>query len=151
VLEQKSTPPSFLERPSRDELGIRLATVYSLRGTCLRAQVGAVISRDGRAISAGYVGAPAGQPHCTDVGCELGRNGGCTRTVHAEANAIGFAARAGASTDGATIYTTHSPCYDCAKLIINAGIVRVCFDTPYRDPRGIELLEAAGVTVDQHN
>jgi dCMP deaminase len=82
------------------------------------------------------------------VGCEIGKNGGCTRTVHAEANAISFAARSGNSTDGADLFTTHSPCYDCAKLIINAGIVRVVYDVEYRDPRGIDLLREAGIIVD---
>lgn len=140
-----NTGADHIGRPSRDELGIRLATVYAARGTCLRAQVGAVISRDGRVISAGYVGAPSGQAHCLDIGCDIGTHGGCTRTVHAEANAIGYAARAGSSTDGATLYTTHGPCVDCAKLIINAGISRVVYDNPYRDASGVLLLLASGV------
>lgn len=139
-----------LSRPSRDELGIRLATVYASRGTCLRASVGAIISREGRAISAGYVGAPAGQPHCFDVGCDIGPNGGCTRTVHAEINAISFAARAGASTESATLVSTHAPCYDCAKAIVNAGIIRVVYINPYRDPRGLQLLFDSGIEVVQH-
>jgi dCMP deaminase len=141
---------SFIERPSRDELGIRLAVIYSTRGTCERAQVGAVISREGRAIASGYVGAPAGLPHCTDVGCDIGDAGGCIRTVHAEANAIAYAARSGTSTEGATIYSTHAPCLDCAKLIINAGLTRFVYDFIYRDPRGLQLLRDAGVEVEQY-
>lgn len=140
---------SSVDRPTRDELGIRLAIVYSTRGTCLRAQVGAVIVRGGRAISAGYVGSPSGQPHCTDAGCLLAEDGGCIRTVHAEANAISFAARAGASTEGSTLYTTHSPCLGCAKLIINAGIRRVVYDEEYRITDGVELLLDAHVEVEQ--
>lgn len=126
---------------------MRTATVISLRGTCERASVGAVIAREGRIISTGYVGAPSGLPHCTTVGCEVGNHGGCTRTVHAEANAISFAARAGTSTDGSKLYCTHSPCLECAKLIINAGIIAVYFETPYRDTSGLALLVTAGIGI----
>ena len=132
-------------RPSREEVSLRIAEVIASRGTCTRARVGAVITQDGRPISAGYAGAPSGLAHCIDVGCDIGNHNGCTRTVHAEANAISFAARAGASTQGADIYTTLAPCYDCAKLIVNSGIRRVFYRNAYRDPRGLNLLDTAGV------
>lgn len=142
----KSMRPS---RISRDKMLMEVAHVTSRRGTCTRAAVGAVVAREARPISAGYVGAPAGLADCFDVGCEISNHGGCTRTVHAEANAIGFASRHGTATDGATIYTTLAPCYDCAKLIINAGIKRVVYDESYRDSRGVGVLTQAGVTVDK--
>lgn len=137
----------MIDRPNRDEWLMRLAVVMSTRGTCNRAQVGAIISREGRIISTGYVGAPAGLPHCTDVGCSLGINSGCSRTVHAEANAIAFAARFGTSTDGAELHCTHSPCDACAKSVINSGISRVVYEHPYRDPTGLVLLETAGLEI----
>lgn len=127
-----------------------MAVVTSARGTCLRASVGAVISKDGRIISTGYVGSPRGLAHCTDVGCDTSTYSGCLRTVHAEANAIAFAARHGIATEGAELHCTHSPCGNCAKLIINAGIVRVVFDTMYRDETPLQLLEDADVEWRQH-
>lgn len=139
-----------LSRPSRDEWLIRMAVITSARGTCLRAAVGAIISRDGRIISTGYVGSPRGLPHCTDVGCDTEAGTGCMRTVHAEANAIAFAARHGIATDGAELHCTHSPCGSCAKLIVNSGIVRVVYDTEYRDASPLGLLGTAGIETVKH-
>lgn len=138
-------------RISRDEMLMEIAYVISHRGTCPRAKVGAVISNGARIISSGYVGAPAGQAHCTDteVGCIIGAHGGCIRTVHAESNAIAFAARKGIPTEDSTLYCTLSPCGECAKLVINAGVSRVVFHNPYRDSGGLTLLESAGVIVDK--
>lgn len=137
-------------RPSRDETMIRIAAVVSLRGTCERAQVGAVIARAGRIISTGYVGSPPGASHCIDKGCQLGSDGGCVRTIHAEANAIAFAAVAGTSTNGATLYTTHAPCISCAKLIASAGINRVVWETAYRSADGLQLLHSLGIGIVKH-
>lgn len=128
---------------------MRTAAVISARGTCTRAFVGAVLAKEGRIISTGYVGAPSGLPHCSDVGDQIGADGGCTRTVHAEANAIAFAARAGTSTEGSELYCTHSPCLGCAKLIINAGITAVYFENYYRELDGLALLDDAGVYIRQ--
>lgn len=136
------------QRPTRQETLMRMAAVISLRGTCERASVGAVIAREGRIISTGYVGAPAGLPHCTEVGCQIGTHGGCVRTVHAEANAIAVAARFGVSTDSTELYCTHSPCLPCAQLIINAGIDRVVYEKEYRDRSGLDLLIEAGKKVE---
>lgn len=134
---------------SRDEMMMRIASIVSMRGTCERAAVGAVIALEGRIIATGYVGAPSGAPHCTSVGCELGVSGGCTRTVHAESNAIAFAAANGISTRGAELFCTHSPCRECAKLIANAGITRIAFEQEYRDTAGIELLRSLGRRVER--
>lgn len=125
-----------------------IAEVYGLRATCPRAHVGAVLAREGRVLSAGYNGAPAGLAHCIDEGCQIGDGGGCTRTIHAEANAIAAAAKAGISTNGAELYVTLSPCLACAQLIINTGVQRVIFRDQYSDESGIRLLIDAKVMVD---
>ena len=139
------------ERPTIDELRMKNAMDEALRGTCTRAQVGAILTRNTRIISSGYVGSPPGQPHCTDAGCLIDPNtGGCIRTLHAEVNAILFAARKGISTEWATLYTTLSPCLACAKVIVTAGIVRVVYLTAYRDRTGIEYLNSAGIHVDEY-
>lgn len=135
-------------RISRDQMLMEIAHVISHRGTCERSQVGVVIARDARIIATGYVGSPSGSPHCSEVGCELGNHGGCIRTVHAEANAIAFAARSGIPTESCVLYSTLAPCRECAKLIINSGIRRVVFHHTYRDPGGIELLDSAGIVVE---
>lgn len=130
-------------RISRDEKLARAAELEALRSTCCRKQVGAIISRDGRTLISGYNGAPSGLPHCEPATCNKDRP--CTRTVHAEANAIAFAARHGIAIEGATLHVTVSPCNDCAKLIINSGIKRVVYLEAYRDSSPLELLDSAGV------
>lgn len=138
-------------RPSRDELCMQIAQLVAHRGTCSRAKVGAAIARDGRILVTGYNGPPAGLPHCTDPGgCNnLDRvaEGGCVRAVHAEANAIAYAARYGISTQGADLYCTHLPCRKCAELVVNSGIRAVYYDLDYRVKDGLNLLTQAGVQV----
>lgn len=136
-----------MKRISRIEVLMAVAQLQALRSTCTRGKVGAVIAKDYRIISTGYNGAPAGLPHCTEVGCEVGPDGGCERCSHAEAGAIAFAARTGISLEGASLYCTHLPCYDCVKLIINSGIDSVYYLKPYRDQRGLQLLTQAGILV----
>lgn len=136
---------------------MRMAEVVSLRSTCSRQSVGVILARDGRVLSSGYNGAPAGMPHCDhtcDCGAEeMGRKEHarstnfacasvrpCEISVHAECNAIAFAARYGVSTESATLVTTFSPCLACAQLAINAGITRVVWGRPHRDQRGLDLL-----------
>lgn len=145
MLTGKTSGTSSNGRPSRDAVLLGVAELISERGTCTRAAVGAVLAREGRIISTGYVGAPSGTDHCTDRGCEIGTHNGCTRTVHAESNAIAFAARHGIATEGSTLYSTLAPCYDCAKLLINAGIERVVYKNNYRDLRGQQLFLQAGI------
>lgn len=135
-----------MNRISRDDMLDSMARTVSLRSTCSRLHVGAVISRAGRVISLGYNGAPAGVDHCQHLPGES-QDVGCIKAVHAEANAITFAAKHGVSTDGAQLYVTHMPCLKCAQLIINAGINLVSYQIPYRDPSGIILLEEGGVHV----
>jgi dCMP deaminase len=136
-------------RISRDEMYLRIAETVALRGTCNRLQVGAVIVKDNGIVSEGYVGAPTNLPHCIDVGCIEGKDGGCIRTVHAEANAIIKAAKYGKSTDGATMYCTHSPCSVCAAMMINAGIKRLVYRNRYRDEKPLDILSKVGITIVQ--
>jgi len=139
-------------RPTRDEVGMINALVTSLRSTCGRKQVGASIYKDGRPISAGYAGPPAGFDHCTPECLHAANaNGGCHRTIHAEQNAIAYAARSGRSTEGATLYCTLSPCTECAKLIINSGILRVVYYEQYRITDGIDLLKKANIKCEMLN
>ena len=124
---------------------MRMAEVTSLRGTCSRLNVGAIIARDNRVVSTGYNGAPAGLHHCQ----HFDATPGCPRSVHAEANAIAYAARKGVATEGAEIYVTHQPCIDCAKLVINAGLLAVTWANSYRLQDGVNLLKEAGIQLFQ--
>lgn len=148
----------------RDNTLMKTAMLWAEHGTCSRAQVGCVISRDGRGLTNGYNGAPAGMTHC-DHGCNcdgdlIGEGSEdnfhldschslqpCTNAVHAEANALAFAARYGVATDGAELHTTRIPCMTCAGLIINAGIVRVVWYEEHRDMSGLLRLGTAGLDV----
>ncbi len=130
-----------------DKQFIRIAGIIGQSGTCERLHVGAVLTIDRRIISTGYNGAPAGMLHCYHAPLD---DRPCERTVHAEANAIAFAARNGVSTGGAVLYTTHSPCVTCARLIINAGIMEVIYEQVYRDVRGINELKAVGIRTGQN-
>lgn len=134
-------------RISRDDMLMEIAWVIARRSTCNRLQVGAVAAQDGRIVSTGYAGAPSGLPHCSPEVCNV--SSPCTRTVHAEAGAISYAARAGIMLGGSSLYCTHCPCLDCAKLIINTGIRRVLYHQAYRKTEGLELLRSAGVIVEQ--
>jgi dCMP deaminase len=133
-----------IQRPSWDTYFMNIANEVAKRSTCERAQVGAVIVKEKRILTTGYNGSPRGLPHCFEVGC-LMDNGHCVRTLHAEQNAIIQAALHGIITEGATIYVTHQPCFLCAKMIINAGLVQIVYDKEYPDDRSREFLEQAGV------
>ena len=123
---------------------MNLAVQAATRSTCPRKSVGAVVVRDKAVLATGYNGSIRGLRHCTEVGC-LMENGHCVRTVHAEANALLQAARHGVRIDQADIYVTASPCWDCFKLIANAGIVRVLYGDFYRDDRIAEYALEAGI------
>ena len=145
--------------PEHDEWFMEMAQVVAKRSSCTRGQVGAIIVLDRRIISIGYNGSPPGQPECIEVGCnnlvlhdwDDERDSyvpvalGCQRAIHAEANAIAWAARHGLPVGGATMYCTHGPCLGCAKLMASAGIIRSVFGIPYRDPAGVNLLTQMGI------
>jgi dCMP deaminase len=121
--------------------------------------------RENHIIGGGYNGAPPGMPHCLDVGCGGGEPDpgqpldeyetnvrmvypiGCTRSIHAELNAVAFSARHGVRTDGAAMYCTHAMCRVCAQAVASAGIVEVHYEIPYRDEAGLHLLNEAGIEV----
>jgi dCMP deaminase len=141
-------------RPSWDEYFMNIAELVGSRATCGRGRSGCVITRDKRILVTGYVGSPAGVPHCDDVGHEmhkvLNEDGAesehCVRTAHAEQNAIAQAAKLGISIDGATLYCHMTPCYTCAKMIINAGIKKVVSLKDYhRSKRTKEVFGQSGV------
>jgi len=134
-------------RISRHEMFREILEIIKKRSTCSRKQVAAIIEKDGRIISTGYAGAPSGLPHCIDIGCEIGKDGGCIRTVHAEANAIAYAAKNGIATNNATMYCTMSPCLECAKLIVNSGIKELYYIERYRNGDGLRLLNKVGIEV----
>ena len=133
-----------MPRPTHAEMFMAMAWLVSARSTCNRGQVGAVIVDDRRPVSIGYNGAPPRMKHCTEVGCDP--EDGCERTIHAEANAIAWAARRGISVEGATMYSTHSPCRMCANLIASAGIDAFIYDTEYRLGR-LDILDAVNIKV----
>jgi dCMP deaminase len=123
---------------------MNIARQAATRSTCDRKHVGAVIVRDKTILSTGYNGSIRGMPHCDDVG-HLMENGHCVATVHAEANAIIQAAKNGVRIDGAELYTTASPCWNCFKLIANAGIGTIYYGEFYRDTRSIDVAAQLGI------
>lgn len=155
-------------RPTRDEITMLHAHVAAKRSTCSRMSVGVVVVRDYRILVTGYNGAPAGMPHCnhqclchrtqlsadrpnhTGI-CPANPDYGCQIAVHAEANAVAYAARHGVVLDGTELFSTHAPCYACAQLIVNAGIMRVSYGLPYRKDDGLQLLRSARVEVEWYN
>ena len=132
------------KRITRETMLAEIVSIVAKRSTCLRRQVGALIVRDGRILSIGYAGSPAGLPHCLDVGCLVGPDGGCLRTQHSEANAIAFAARNGIRVEGSDLWCSLTPCLSCAKLIINSGVKRIWALEPYRELSGVDLFLRAG-------
>jgi dCMP deaminase len=152
LVDGDSWLPTKQSRPDREELYLAIAQLLRTQSTCTRGQVGAVLVRDRRIIATGYNGSPPGMPHCLDVGCQLlgGSEQGCQRAVHAEANVLAFAARHAGGAGGATLYSTAGPCLKCAQLIVSSGITSVVFQTPYRLPDGVELLDAASIPVREY-
>lgn len=144
------------DRPSWHQYFLTITRNVAERSTCTRAKVGAVIVRDKNILATGYNGAPAGMPHCLDVGClvyssrtpsgELEEN--CFRTIHAEINAIAQAAKNGASIRDADIYITHTPCLHCVKVLINTGIRRIFYEREYKRATIEELLRGGNIEME---
>lgn len=126
-----------------DRRYLRMAAIWSENSYCLRRKVGALIVKDKMIISDGYNGTPSGFPNV----CEDEHNLTYPYVLHAEANAITKIARSGNNSDGATLYVTDSPCIECSKLIIQAGIKRVIYAREYRLSDGVDLLRRAGIEV----
>lgn len=145
------------DRPSWDEYFLKVIQVVADRATCDRGRAGCVIAKNKRILTTGYVGAPSGLPHCSEVGHQIkevthedGRTSKhCVRTTHAEQNAIVQAARIGVSVNDATLYCKMTPCYTCAKMIVNAGIKRVVAMKDYHSSTDTKrLLDDAGVKLE---
>jgi dCMP deaminase len=126
-----------------DQRYLKMAAIWSLNSYCKRRKVGALLVKDKMIISDGYNGTPSG----FENNCEDEHNQTKPYVLHAEANAITKVAKSGNSSDGATMYVTSSPCMECAKLIIQAGIKRVVYTENYRNEDGINLLKRAGIEV----
>lgn len=128
-----------------DKAYLRMATSWAKLSHCKRKQVGALIVKDDMIISDGYNGAPSGFDNC----CEDEKGETHWYVLHAEANAILKVAKSTNNARGATLYLTLSPCKDCSKLILQAGIKKVVFVNQYKDSKGVDFLEAAGVQIEQ--
>ena len=122
---------------------LRMARIWAENSYCKRRQVGALVVKDKAIISDGYNGTPSGFENV----CEDENNVTKSYVLHAEANAITKLARSSNNSDGSTLYVTASPCIECAKLIIQAGIKRVVYGEEYRLTDGIDLLRRAGIEV----
>lgn len=123
---------------------LRMARIWAENSYCRRRQVGALVVKDKMIISDGYNGTPSGFENV----CEDETGTTFPYVLHAEANAITKLARSSNNSDGATLYVTASPCIECSKLIIQAGIRRVVYAEKYRLTDGVDLLEKAGVKVE---
>jgi len=160
VSSKKSKEKNKYIRPSWDEYFMNIAELAGTRGTCDRGRSGCIIVRDKRILSTGYVGSPMGLNHCDEIGHEMhtvvSEDGitsrHCIRTSHAELNAIANAARLGVGLEGATLYCHMTPCYICAKVIINCGIKRVVAKTDYHaGQRSKEIFDEAGIVYELLN
>ena len=132
------------ERVSWETYFMNIANELATRSTCDRKYVGAVIVREKTILSTGYNGSIKGLPHCDEAGHEM-VDGHCVRTTHAEANAIVQAAKNGVEINNSAIYVTASPCYNCFKLIANAGIKTIYYGEFYREDRILEHAKEAGI------
>lgn len=143
-MDMESENRKYQEEKQRllDERYLRMAQIWSENSYCMRRKVGALIVRDNMIISDGFNGTPSGFPNI----CEE-NNVTFPYVLHAEANAITKVARSNNSSEGATLYVTASPCMECSKLIIQAGIKRVVFSDLYRIQDGLDLLRKAGIEV----
>ena len=139
-MEEKSNE----KRHQFDLRYMRMAKIWAENSYCERRKVGALIVKERMIISDGYNGTPCGFENV----CEDENNKTKPYVLHAEANAITKVARSSNSSEGATLYVTSSPCIECAKLIIQAGIRRVVYEEEYHTPDGIDLLKRAGVEIE---
>jgi len=142
------------QRPSWDEYFLNIMHEVGKRGTCDRGKSGSVIVKDKRILCTGYVGSPAGLPHCDEVGHLMKKVADedgtirqhCVRTIHAEQNAIIQAAKKGIAIDGATLYCNMEPCRVCAMMIISVGIIRVVCQKKYHAAQETrEMFKKAGI------
>ena len=143
--EQKTADERSAKQLRYDKAYLRLAREWAKLSHCRRKQVGAIIVKDATIIADGYNGTPTG----FEIECEDEQGSTKWYVLHAEANAILKVARTTNNATGATLYLTHSPCKDCSKLILQAGIKRLVYHDAYKDPSGVVFLEKAGLDVVQ--
>lgn len=141
-------------RSSTHSFFMNIAKVCATRSTCLRRHVGAVAVKDNHIIATGYNGAPSGIIHCENKGCireqlkvKSGEKHELCRAVHAEQNLIAQAAYHGNSLNCSTVYCTHSPCFICAKIMINAGVSIIIYQEGYPDSMAIDLINESNVEI----
>ena len=149
-----------MNRPDFDDIFMELAMSLAKRSHCVKAQVGAVLANETRIISIGYNGPPSGTHNCDDdyghEGCPRDSKGSCSLALHAEQNAILYAAKNGGKVEGATLYVTLSPCISCARVIYTMKIKKVFFLNSYAEYKGIEkdegveFLRSFGVEVEKY-
>lgn len=143
-------------KPSFESIFMKLATDLALRSHCVKAQVGAVLTKDTRIISIGYNGPPAGTHNCDEewpeTGCPRDSKNSCSLALHAEENAILYAVKNGATLEGATLFLTLSPCIACARIIFSSGIKQVWYKNSYAaykglpSDEGVDFLNRFGVS-----
>lgn len=143
ISAKKSNTPFELNANRRDLIYIEMAKVWAQNSYCKRMQVGCLIVSGKSIISDGYNGTPTGFPNC----CEDENNQTLPLVLHAEANAITKLAKSNQSSEGSTLYVTLSPCFECSKLIIQAGIKRLVFTEVYRNPEPISFLVQSGIEI----
>jgi dCMP deaminase len=151
-----SLPEKINKRPDWDTYFLEIVELVSKRSTCCRRAVGSGLVRDHRILATGYNGAPSKLQHCLDIGClraqlkiPSGERHELCRGLHAEQNAVIQAALHGVNTKGSTLYCTNHPCVICAKMIINAGVVRIVIRDGYHDKLAAQMLKEAGIRVKQ--
>jgi dCMP deaminase len=145
-------------RLNKTEYFMKITEDVSLRSTCLRRQVGAILVKDDHIIATGYNGVPKNIPHCETIGClreklniPSGQQLDICKGLHAEQNVIIQAAKFGISTINSTLYCTHQPCLTCAKMIINADIKRIIYKNSYDDKNSYNLLKSANIILINYN
>jgi dCMP deaminase len=144
----QAAKPSHRVRVDWHQYFMNIAAEVATRSTCDRKHVGAVIVRDKTILSTGYNGSVRGLPHCDDAG-HMMQDNHCVATIHAEANALIQAARNGVRLEGAEIYVTASPCWNCFKMVANAGIKGIYYGEFYRDDRIFDAAKRLRMIVSQ--
>jgi len=160
MLQPEISTAKVSKNPSFDDIYMNLAESLAQKSHCVKQKVGAVLTKDTRIVSLGYNGPPAGTHNCDEEwpenGCARDRKGSCSLALHAEANAILYAAKNKVDMDGSTLYVTLSPCLPCARIIFSVGIKKVIFLKSYAVYKGIEndegvaFLTKFGIKVSQY-
>ncbi len=135
-------------RPSFKDIFKEFLLLLKERSTCSTTHQAALLIKDNRILSIGYNGSPEGSAHCENP-CKKDSNGSCYKSIHAETNCIGYAARNGIYTENSDLYITQSPCLSCAKLIVASGIKKVFYIEEYRIAEGKEYLEEMGIVLEK--